>query len=76
MDRLIKLGDINKAIAPLSITAEGLHTLCGIQPTRARNQKGAAKFYRVADVMMALSEMQHLLDRTAPDVEQFAKEAA
>src|SRR5699024_6704603 len=32
-DRLIKLGDINKAIAPLSITAQGLHTLCGIQPT-------------------------------------------
>lgn len=75
-DRLIKLGDIQKAIAPLSITAEGLHTLCGIQPTKARNQKGAAKFYRVADVMIALSEMQNLVDRATPDVERYAKEAA
>lgn len=72
-ERLIKLGDINKAIAPLSITAEGLHTLCDIEPA---DIPGRAKMYRVADVMMALAEMQHLVDRATPDVKRYAKEAA
>lgn len=72
-ERLIKLGDIQKAIAPLSITADGLRVLCGIEPARA---KGNSKLYRVADVMMALAEMQHLVDRATPDVERYAKEAA
>ena len=41
----IKLGDINEAIAPLSVTAEGLAQL-GFQPV---GKAGAAKLYAGED---------------------------
>lgn len=72
-DRLIKLGDVQKAIAPLSITAEGLRVLCDIEPA---DVPGRAKMYRVADVQIALDEMHHLLTRSLAFISEHAKEAA
>ena len=72
-ERLIKLGDINKAIDPLSITADGLRILCDIEPADVH---GRAKMDRLSDVMMALAEMQHLVGRSTPYIQAHATEPA
>lgn len=57
----IKLGDINAAIAPLTITADGLAQL-GFDPAES---KGAAKLYRLADLPAMLTVMIDTLDHAA-----------
>src|SRR5699024_10248898 len=56
-DALVKLGDINAAIAPLSISAAGLESI-GIKPT---DSSGRAKMYRVADATRAFSMLRTML---------------
>lgn len=72
-ERLIKLGDINKAIAPLSITADGLKTLCSIEPA---DVPGRAKMYRLSDVENAIIAMQQMLPRSIDAIRDTAKETA
>ncbi len=58
----LKLGDINAALAPLSISAEGLTTL-GFKPVASR---GAAKLYDGADFPAMCRELQRVIAE-APD---------
>ena len=59
--RTMKLGDVNAALAPLSITAEGLASIgfpsCG--------QDRAAKLYRADDLPAILRTLAHRLNMTA-----------
>lgn len=54
----IKLGDINAAIAPLSITADGLASL-GFKPVASR---GAAKLYAASDFHRICSSLARVID--------------
>ena len=60
-NRTIKLGDVNAAIAPLSITADGLASVgfasCG--------QDRAAKLYRASDLQTILNALSDRLKRQA-----------
>lgn len=70
LSRRVKLGDINAAIAPLSITADGLASL-GFQPV---GNAGAAKLYDATVFDAAIR--QALITRIADATITAAREAA
>jgi len=70
--QLIKLGDINAAIAPLSITADGLAQLGFAHIATER----AAKLYRKSDLYAIFCEMSNLINVQAQRVRPQYQRAA
>ncbi|MGC8703749.1 MAG: YqaJ viral recombinase family protein [Thiomonas sp.] len=63
--QLVKLGDINAAIAPLSITADGLEKLGFIA-----GKSGTAKVYRASDFPLIVRRLIAILERAdLPEME-------
>lgn len=67
----IKLGDINAAIAPLSITADGLATL-GFKPVASR---GAAKLYAASDFQGMCAALTRTVAGATARIAQLAEAA-